>query len=552
MRAAHREVRAAGAASFPQRAIVKWLIGLRVVAVSALFVGALLVQTTTEEILPIVPLAWLAGFVYVLTLLWIVLWLSGIRTSYLGAFQLAGDLLLIAGLIHLTGGLSSPFPFLFLVPVGVAAVMFGLRGSLTMAGAAFVVYAALAEAELYGFVRPPAFLGPSVPLAPSSMAFQVALNGAGFALVALLTSYLAHSLQRAEAQLRGEQEITARFQALSADIVRSVDSGVLATDRGGTVILANPAAQRTLANHLPLEGKHIGDALPLAGILWDAELGRAAQAPSVRFEGLLDGSGVPIGCTVTPLEAPDGAPLGFVIHFRDLTEARAAAERDRLRERLVAVGEMAAGMAHEIRNPLASISGSAQVLGSLPTLRDNERRLLRIIVEESRRLSAIIESFLGYARPSHPRLGPCEPWNALTETLSLFANSPEVTSAHRIETEIQPLPHPIVADEAQLRQAFFNLARNAVQAMPKGGTMRVVAHPDGEDYVVSWSDEGVGMTAEQIREIFEPFKAFRTGGTGLGLSVVYSILADHGGTISVTSEPGHGSTFVLRIPAVPA
>lgn len=536
--------------SYPQRAIVKWLMGLRLVAVSALFVGALLVQATTEEILPIVPLAWLAGFAYLLTLVWIALWLAHLSPTHHGALQLTGDLFLVVGLVYFTGGLTSPFPFLFLVPVGVAAVIFGLRGSLTMAGAAFVAYAAMAEAELYGFLRPPAFVGPRMPLPPSSMAFQIALNGAGFGLVALLTSYLAHSLQQAQSRLRGEQEATARFQALSADVLRSVDSGVVATDPDGTIIFANPAANRMLAAYLPLEGKPIGSAFPLAGIAWDDQLRQATHRQSVRLEGFLDGGGPPIGCTVTPLQTAGRAPLGFVVHFRDLTEVRAAAERDRLRQRLVAVGEMAAGMAHEIRNPLASISGSAQVLGRLPALEENDRRLLRIIVEESRRLSKIIEAFLGYARPSPPRRAPCALWETLSEVLSLFANSPEVTPAHTIETDIETLPHPIIADEAQWRQAFFNLARNAVQAMPDGGRMRVVARPEGSDYVISWSDEGVGMTAEQIREIFEPFKAFRTGGTGLGLSVVYSIVAEHGGDIAVTSEPGKGSTFVLRIPAV--
>jgi signal transduction histidine kinase len=106
----------------------------------------------------------------------------------------------------------------------------------------------------------------------------------------------------------------------------------------------------------------------------------------------------------------------------------------------------------------------------------------------------------------------------------------------------------VVADEQQLRQAFYNLARNAIQAMPRGGTMRVVARPEGKDYVIRWSDEGVGMEAHQIQEVFQPFKAFRKGGTGLGLAVVYSILSDHRGDILVESKVGRGTTFTLRIP----
>lgn len=268
----------------------------------------------------------------------------------------------------------------------------------------------------------------------------------------------------------------------------------------------------------------------------------------MRIDGTVAGSKLLLGCTVTALTYADGKLVGLVVHFRDLTEVREAARRERLRERMEAVGEMAAGIAHEIRNPLASISGSAQVLGKVPGLGEKEHRLSLIIVEESRRLSGIIESFLGYARPPDLQRGPCDIARTLDETLTLFRNSPEVTAAHRVVTEIKGHPQPVIADEQQLRQAFYNLARNAIQAMPHGGTMRVVAGPEGRDYVIRWSDGGVGMEPQQIQEIFQPFKSFREGGTGLGLAVVYSIVSDHQGDIVVDSEIGKGTTFTLRIP----
>ena len=378
------------------------------------------------------------------------------------------------------------------------------------------------------------------------------LSGAGFAVVALLTSYLAHSLQQAEGKLRGAQAASARLFALSGDVLRSVDSGVLAADMQGKVVLANPAAERILGANAPLEGRHLAELLPFVGIEWAPVLEKVASGLPVRLEGTIGGEGVPLGCTITPLRAVDATPVGLVVHFRDLTEAREEAQRLRLRERMEAVGEMAAGIAHEIRNPLASISGSAQVLGKVPGLGEKERHLSRIMVEESRRLSRIIESFLGYARPPDPQRGPCDLARTLEEVLTLFRNSSEVTAAHRIVTAIEPHGEPIVADEKQLRQAFFNLARNAIQAMPQGGTMRIEAHPDGGVYVIRWCDEGVGMEPQQVQEIFQPFKAFRKGGTGLGLAVVYSIVSDHNGEIHVASAPGQGSVFTLRIPLVAA
>ena len=534
--------------TFPTALVATWLVGLRLVAVSALLIGALLVQSVTEEMLPISPLVQVAGLTYVLSLVWIVLWMLRVPPRTHGALQLTGDIAIITTLVYLTGGLWSPFPFLLLITVGIAALMYGLRGALTTAGAAFVTYATMAELMAFGMLHPPAFLGPYPRFGPSTLAFQLLVTGTGFALVALLTSYLTHSLQQAETRLRGEREATARMFALSADVLRSVDSGVLATEVDGRVVLANPVAERLLGRTGPLAGQPISDLLCLIGVSWEEVLGQASLGAPMRVEGSLAAAGTPVGCTITPLRGVEGAPLGLVVHFRDLTEVRETARRERLRERMETAGEMAAAIAHEIRNPLASISGSAQVLAKLPTLGQTDRKLLRIIVEESHRLSGIIENFLGFARPPEIDRRPCNVARTLEETLTLFANSAELTQAHTVVHEIQPHPRPILADEQQLRQAFFNLARNAVQAMPAGGTMRVEARPEGDSFVIRWRDDGVGMEPRQLQEIFQPFKAFRRGGTGIGLAVVYSVVNEHGGDIGVESAPGAGTTFTVSLP----
>ncbi len=531
---------------------LKWLIGLRIVAVTALFFGALLVQIGTDEILPIAPLVRVAALTYVLSLAWIALWVARVRPGIHASLQLAGDLIIVTTLIYLTGGPSSPFSFLFMIVVAVGAHMFGLRGALTVAGGAFVLFASLAEALSFHVIRPSQFAPVTLPMSSPALGFQLFVTGAGFASVAVLTSFLAHTVQRAELQLLQERAASARLLALSADVLRSVDSGVLAVDLAGQVVLANPAAKRILTAASGLEGQSLPDLLTFESVEWAGVLAQVSATGPVRIEGTERATGVPLGITVTALRTEAGAPVGFVVHFRDVSEAREAARRESLRERMAAVGEMAAGIAHEIRNPLASISGSAQVLGKVPALGANEQRLSRIIVEESRRLSGIIESFLSYSRPPEPQRGPCNIASILSDTLALFEHSQEVTRDHRIMVAIESHAQPIEADERQLRQAFFNLARNAIQAMPQGGTMSVVGRLDGTDYHIEWRDEGVGMDEQQIREIFQPFRAFRKGGTGLGLAVVYSIVADLGGDIGVTSKPGQGTSFTLRFPLEPA
>jgi nitrogen-specific signal transduction histidine kinase len=325
-------------------------------------------------------------------------------------------------------------------------------------------------------------------------------------------------LQQAEARLLGEREASARLLALSADVLRSVESGVLAADNEDPWCSPAPAAQTILATGGPLEGRRLEELLSLDGKIWPELLSQVQPDHPLRLEASAIGPGAPMGCTVTALGGEDSAPLGVVVHFRDLTEAREAASRERLRERLVAVGEMAAGIAHEIRNPLASISGSAQVLGNLPGLTHNGRRLLQIVVEESRRLSGIIEAFLGYARPPDPRPGPCDIARTLEETLTLFAHSPEVTPAHVIELDIKPHPATVTADERQLRQAFFNLARNRSRRCPRVVRSCAGAARELRD---RWSDLISALTPAD-QEIFQPFRAFRRGGTGRPVVVTRS------------------------------
>lgn len=528
--------------------LARWLLGLRLLAIGAVVVTALILQSLSEELLPLQPLLVVAGWGFALSLVWLVLWVAGLDPNLHGLFQLLGDVFLVTTVVYFTGGAWSPFAFLLLAPVLLAALMYGLKGALAMASAAFLAYLLMVQLVVSRLLPSPASISALASPRPPSMTLQLGLTAVGFASVALLASYLAHSLQRAEQSLVEEREAAARALALTADVLRSVESGVLACDLKGHVLLANPAASNIAGKPHPLEGQAVAEVLPLVGVSWDTILERVARGFPQKLEAVLSPSQRPVGCTVTPLSSNAGEVLGAVVHFRDLTEAQEAARREKLRERMVAAGEMAAGIAHEIRNPLASISGAAQVLVNRSLLSEEEKRLLRIVVSESRRLSNIIESFLNYARPPEPRWGACNIATVLDETLDLFTHSSELTPNHRIERHIVPHEKPVVADEQQLRQAFFNLARNAIQAMPQGGTLTVDAFPDGSSYVVRFRDEGEGMDPERIHEIFQPFKAFRRGGTGLGLAVVYSIISEHGGEVKVDSQPGKGSTFTLSLP----
>lgn len=281
---------------------------------------------------------------------------------------------------------------------------------------------------------------------------------------------------------------------------------------------------------------------------WGLLKARARDRKVVRLEGTVSSSGVGLGLTIGPLTDELENVVGFIITFQDLSEIKVEAERQRMQERMAAVGEMAARMAHEIKNPLASISGSAQVLAAAGTTDDKEQRLLHILVDESRRLSGILDGFLEYTRPQKAAFGPCDVGAMLRDCVDLLGRSDEHREDHRLRLDSPP--EVIVRGEEQLlRQVFWNLSRNALQAMPDGGELAVSAEQTNGRVVLRWRDSGVGMTEEVRRQAFEPFVTTRPGGTGLGLAVVYAAISDHGGTIAIDSAPGRGTVVTVELPA---
>jgi two-component system sensor histidine kinase PilS (NtrC family) len=210
---------------------------------------------------------------------------------------------------------------------------------------------------------------------------------------------------------------------------------------------------------------------------------------------------------------------------------------------------MAASIAHEIRNPLAAMRGSIQMLRSEMQPESAETELMEIILRESDRLNRIISDFLNYARPRSIVHETVDVGELLTQTFTLLRHSPEVGEMQRIEDHISADRPLADVDAEQLRQVFWNLARNALQAMPEGGTLRAELRNNSHDRLrISFTDTGRGMSPEQVEHLFEPFSS-TTGGTGLGLSIVYQIIRDHGGTINVRSREGSGTTITIELPA---
>ena len=258
-----------------------------------------------------------------------------------------------------------------------------------------------------------------------------------------------------------------------------------------------------------------------------------------------------IGYSVTLLADAEGIRTGFILIFQDLSEWRKLQDELQLRERLAAVGELASGIAHEVGNPLAAISGSVQMLTTALEDDSAHRRLLDIILKESQRLDRTIKSFLQFARPKERSSVRFDIARLLNENVQLLINSPEVSEKHLLELVVDPPSVTLIADPDQISQIFWNLARNSLRAMPAGGTLKVEGHVEDDDYCIRFTDDGRGMDLEERGKMFHPFRSFFDGGSGIGMAIVYRIVEEHGGRLSVDSQPGKGTVITVALPLSP-
>ncbi len=532
-----------------------WLMTARAVAVTLLLGSAILAQVRSPGSFPIDPFFFLIALTYGLTALYGMLLRRAEQHGWIVDVQLAGDALIVSALVQITGGIVSYFSTLYMLPIIAASTIRSWRGGLIVGIFSSAAYGALVFAQYAG---PPALaMTVTAALPPAKVAwFTAGLNVFGFLAVAGLSGYLAESLRRADAQLQEASTQLADLQAFSQHVIDSLASGLATTDMHGRVITFNRAAE--VITGIAAErtiGRSIADVLR-----WPEEVSRVFEAqderpplPRVEFElSRGDGRTIELGLSTAVLHTPSGE-IGFVFTFRDVTEARRKDREARTQQRLAAVGEMAAGIAHEIRNPLASMSGSIQILRDELPLTGEQAQLMDIVIRESERLNDTIRSFLAYARPQRQAAACIDVRRTVSETATLLQNSPERQPSHVLTVDVPAVPVCCLADEAQIRQIVWNLASNALRAMPDGGALRltVAAEPieGGEGHLaIAVCDEGVGIAAADIDGILQPFRGGFARGTGLGLSIVHRIVSDYGGQLQVASAPGQGTTVTVRLP----
>jgi two-component system sensor histidine kinase PilS (NtrC family) len=504
----------------------------------------------------------IGGLTCLLTLLYIGLFqlLKGTRREPLLAYlQFGGDLLLITLLIHNSGDIASPFSMLYLIVIALASTLLRRRAGVTVATAAYLCYLCLVlvayRNPLSGSWRGLHDLGNlgEAVLRDGRLLYNLTTHLLGFYTVALLTSYLAGDVTRAQRELKAKSEVLADLQVVHRDVIESISSGLITTDLEGLIVGVNRAGALILHREAPrLVGTRIQD-LPLFSPWRWAELtAESEQRGRLRSEVEIDtGEGQAfVGFSISQLADSSGTHRGYIVIFQDLSSWRRLQEQVRMKDRMAAVGELAAGLAHEIGNPLAAISGSVQMLASGQSAASDpgQSKLIEILLRESQRLDRTIKGFLRFARPREGTHLRFDIARLLSENFELLRNSQEVSESHRLELDVDPPAALIVADPDQVSQIFWNLARNSLRAMPEGGTLRVVGRLSGGRYRLQVIDTGHGMSEEQQANLFHPFRTFFETGTGIGMAIVYRIVQSHQGAISVESRRDQGTVITVELP----
>ena len=515
-----------------------WVVVFRTIAISLLLVVSVLRLVSNPQPGDLssadsISFALIAG-VYLVTLIYGLLLRKGLGVTRRAATaQVVGDITLASSLVYLTGGADSPFVFTYSLAVVGAAILLFRRGAFLTAAASSGAFVALSLAVQFGQLTLPAG---SQPMSPSRLAFVLTTNALAQFLIAALAGYLAEQVSRAGGRLSAREADLKELVALQNRIVNAMPSGLITCDDKGLITFINPAAVAILGQAATDRGPlQMEEVLPGA-----SRLPRTTRRAELSVD-TPNGRRV-LGLAVTPLEEQGGSLL---VVFQDLTYLRRMQEELKRIDRLASLGRGSAQLAHEIRNPLASMRGSAQLLGDDVQNSPHLVRLAHIIVRESDRLAALVDGYLELARPPPPARENIRIDSVVAETVEMLRADP-MTSGVVLEEILAPVDG--LADAAQLRQVLINLLRNALTAVGKGGTVRVTVDEDSNQARIRVWDSAGSIPADDLTRIFEPFYTTSAAGTGLGLSTVHAIIQAHAGLIAVTSSASQGTTFTVALP----
>ncbi|UCE17886.1 MAG: PAS domain S-box protein [Gemmatimonadota bacterium] len=547
-----------------------WWMSLVRVVVLTLLIGAIYLffrSLKLNTVLWPLPLVLLATYL-VTAFVWFGVKIGvkkGTGIVHLMYSQLIWDIFVITEIVYYTGGIDSPLIPLYFLAIFGASLFLGLKGSILIAGQSSLVYGLLIWTEFKGIIPEMFFAG---QLSSSTYQFQAVLINiylyiSFFFLSAFISGYLAERLRLKGEELQTTSNMLKRMRLDTDNIMKNMSGGLITVDYEGRIVYFNKAAEHILSyREGDVKGKYCQEVfaqrMPDLGrmMMETLEQGIIHSRREITVKcGLVKMK--PIGLTTALVQDEQGRRGGVIVNFQDLTDVKRMEQMMRRADRLAAVGELSAGIAHEIRNPLASISGAVEVLREAVPVSGENEKLMTLIVRESERLNKIIKGFLDFSRLKLPTATKVSLNDVVDEVFSLIENHPSNNKNITVLNEIGVQAISVQFDEDQLKQLLINLLVNGLEAMPEGGELKIGVHSSngsgssrdsGDDVRIFVSDTGVGVEEKDRDRIFEPFVSTKKSGTGLGLSIVQRILEHNKGRIEIENNREQGVTFLVSLP----
>ena len=506
----------------------------------------------------------LLAAVFLLTFIYIVVLRFVQRLLWFAYLQLLLDTLFITAIIYSTGGMDSIFSFLYILTIINASIILYKKGAMIIASASSILFGLLLDLQFYGWIHPLGSYNAMVPEYQRMRLFYlIVVNMMAFYLVAFLSSYLSEQTRKSRAELKAKQIDFDRLEILKDAIINSIDTGLIALDHLDRVILFNPTAEAFFgAEHSQSLGTGINEILPFIS----SYLKRVKASPELILRDNVPFVDIPferpdrrqlhLRLSVSPLRLGSNPDQGHILVFQDITMTKQIEQEMKKVEGLALIGELAAGIAHEIRNPMASISGSIQLIRGRLNDDDINSRLMEIVLREIKRLNRLVNDFLLFARPKKVKLRAFDLNELITESLVLFQNSQHWDDKIHISTNISS-ETTLVSDPELVKQVLWNLFVNAFEAMPQGGALQIMASKEnGGEFQkqiavkIQVRDTGKGFDESVMPHLFTPFWTTKDQGSGLGLAIVKRVVDTLRGKVFGENHPEGGAQVTILLPSL--
>jgi len=537
---------------------VWWLMFFRFAIASFLLGIAVIIQFRMPDSLSVTSttaIYIIIGTTYLLSILYVFLWKSIKNVATNVYIQSTFDILLVTSLVYVTGGIGSVYSTLYPLIIIYSVLFLGRRGGLFVASASGILYGLLVDLEFYGVVHPLYNETYQYNAEAGAVFLRICIHIASFYIVALLASFLVGIEKKTKVLLTEKESAFDQLDILHKSIIESVGSGIMTVDLGGRIKTFNRAAE-DITGITPYDaiGRIVDDIFPgFSGAIDRVKEGED-DSSARRFEIVLslNGDDTTLGFSIYPLIDQEGNGIGRIFIFQDLTSIKEMEREIEKNRKLALMGEMSAVLAHELRSPLASISGSIRLLMEGLKLEGSDRKLMAVILMGKDQLENLVRDFLLFARPDTLNCCEVDVEDIMDEVLESARFSPGWNEDVAVIKNLCA-NNEVYGNSIEIRQTLWNIVLNAFQAMPDGGTLEVETRPDIDEdnreiLTISVSDNGYGIEQKHMNKVREPFYTTKEKGTGLGLAIVNRIVESHGGTFRIESEPDRGTRCTIALP----